>query len=556
MTVATLNHTAKTVPPLGYGDYLRFGKLVQDRCGLYFPDRRRTELELGVRQAFATSTCTDLNDYYRLLQDPDNGALEMDRLINALTISESHFFRDAGQCDALYSHVLPQIIKRRSALRTMRIWSAGCASGEEPYTIAMMLRELLPNVDEWTITILGTDINTETLDRARKAVYSDWAFREERAKQWRLRYFRSQGNRYELIPEVQRMVTFARLNLAEDDYPSFETNTTLMDLVLCRNVTIYFTESVIRKVVERFYDALVDGGWLVVGHSEISLTTYRRFQARNFPNAILYQRTGQPTILPPDWDWLTAPSQEGKNSEIFGGLGDLDIPVPAPVDVQPTTPAGTGRGALSSRHPEPALSRACRGVEGSKGCARTPGDDHSLERAQELLDYGRSEEARDLLLKLTSLEPDHPSTGAGHCAPACALLGRAYANLGCWSEAEHWCRQALRFDQLALDAYYTLALVLQHRGQLDQAIKAMKKVIYIDRNYVLGHFGLANLYRISGQLSQAQKSLDNAHHLLKMRAAEEVIPGSGGITAGRLREATIRQQQQWNAKREAQTKES
>jgi chemotaxis protein methyltransferase CheR len=544
MTTAALNHTTKPDPSLGYGNYLRFSKLVQDRCGLYFPDRRRAELELGVRQAFAASTCADLDDYYRLLQDPGDGAVEMDRLINALTISESHFFRDAGQFDALYNHVLPRIIERRRFVRAMRIWSAGCASGEEPYSIAMVLRELLPDVDEWSITILGTDINTEALDRARKAVYSDWSFREDRAKHWRLRYFRPQGKRYELVPEVRHMVTFAQLNLVEDSYPAYETNTTLMDLILCRNVTIYFTDPIIRRIVERFYDALVDGGWLVVGHSETSLTTYRRFQARNFPDAILYQRTGQPTAIPPDWEWLTGPpAWEDKTTEVVGDLG-LDIPVPAPVpipiDVQRVSAAeGFESDQVLASVPAPVDIQPTPPIEETGQCALLIENDDPLERAREFLDYGRSEQARDLLLELASLGPDHAQT--------CALLGRAYANLGCWAEAEHWCRQAVRFDKLALDAYYTLALVLQHQGQIAQAIEAMKKVIYIDHNYVLGHFGLANLYRTNDQLPQAHKSLDNARRLLEARADNEVIPDSSGITAKRLWEATIRQQQQWVA---------
>jgi len=518
--------TARAVPSLGFGDYLRFSQLVEERFGLHFPEKRRPELELGVRRAFAASNCTDLDSYYRLLQDPRDGAMEMDRLINALTINESHFFRDAGQCDALYYHVLPEIIQRRRGMRTMRIWSAGCASGEEPYSIAMMLRQLLPDVDEWSITILGTDINVEALDRARKAVYSDWAFREERARQWQLRYFRPLGgNRYELIPEVRRMVTFARHNLAEDNYPSFETNTTLMDLILCRNVMIYFAQPVIHKIIERLYEALVDGGWLVVGHSEASLTTSRRFQVRNFPDAILYQRTSQPLAFPPDRDWLVAPpSGQGRSR---------DLPISAPEDI-----------------PSVALER--------EQYPPPPEDGDPLERAQELLDYGHSEEARTMLLELVQSGPDHPSMGTPFdtlrtdlvepsrpYARACALLGRAYANLGCWPEAEHWCRQALHCDKLALEAYYTLALVLQHQGRLDQAIEAMKKVIYIDRNDVLGHFGLANLYHLTGQWQRAQKSLDNARRLLEGRAAEELIPGSGGITIGRLREAIVRQQQQW-----------
>jgi chemotaxis protein methyltransferase CheR len=508
MTFAPLPDAAGTVSSLGYGDYLRFSQLLLDRYGLHFSANRRTDLERGVRRAFAASTCADLDEYYRLLQNPGEGAVEIDRLINAVTVSETHFFRDAGQFDALYGHVLPQVIERKRVLHTLRIWSAGCASGEEPYSIAMLLRELLPDVDEWSITILGTDVNSESLDRARQAVYGDWAFREERAKTWRPRYFRPQGNRYELAQEVRRMVTFARLNLAEDSYPSYETNTTFMDLVVCRNVMIYFNESVIAGVVERFYNALVDGGWLMVGHAEPSLVTYRRFQVHNFPHAILYQRTGQLV----SWDWLTAPPAGS-------GLPPLPVsaPAPAPVDVQLSPPVGEGLSARPSEDVDP------------------------CERARELLDYGRSEEARDLLLEVVGAEPGH--------AAACALLGRAYANLGCWPEAEHWCRQAVRLDKLALEAYYTLALVLQHQGELDRAIEAMKKVVYIDRNYVLGHFGLADLYYSNGQLARAQKSLDNARRLLDARPAEEMVPDSGGVTVGRLRETVVRQQQQWGVER-------
>ena len=506
-----MNKSALTI---GYGDYLRYSQLVQERCGLHFPLKKRADLEAGVRQAFAASTCANLEEYYRLLLDPQDGAVEMDRLVNALTISETHFFRNTGHFDALYNHVLPQIIARRRSMRTLRIWSAGCASGEEPYSIAMMLRELLPDVDQWSITILGTDVNTAALDRARKAVYSDWAFREQRSKQWRQRYFDPvseaetgrtfKSKRYKLDRQVRQMVNFGYLNLASGHYPSYATNTTLMDLILCRNVTIYFTEPVTAAIIDRFYEALTENGWLIVGHSEHSLTTYRRFQARNFPNAILYQRTGQPTALPADWDWLAAHKAS----------------TPAPITVTPRACPTPGSDTAPLK-PQP-----------------EPEQTDPLEQARNLLDKGDSEGARALLLPLAESQTDH--------APFYTTLGQACANLGLWEQAERWCRQAIQIDKLALEAYYTLALVLQHQGQLDQAIDAMKKVIYINHKNALGHFGLADLYRNNGQWPQAQKSLDNARRLLEVHDAQDIIPGSGGITVGRLREAIIRQQQQWS----------
>jgi chemotaxis protein methyltransferase CheR len=477
------DHTPRDTQLLGYGDYLRFSELAEERFGLCFSQKRRAELERGVKQAFAASTCADLDEYYRLLQDPESSVIHTERLINALTISETHFFRDAGQFEALRRHVLPQIIERRHPLRTLRIWSAGCASGEEPYSIAILLRELLPDVDEWAITILATDLNTEALARARKATYGNWAFREEQAKQLRPRYFYKQDGRYRLIPEVQRMVTFSQLNLAEPIYPDYATNTTFMDLILCRNVTIYFAEATTRQIVARFYDALIHSGWLVVGHSEHSLITYRRYQVHNFPGAILYQRTGQPTKLP--MDWLPQPKK---------APSVIKIPTPTPVDIQPYL------------RPPP--------IPTSPPAEEEKAD--PMEQACELLEFGHSEEAR-------------------------------YANLGCWEEAEHWCREAIQVDKLALNAYYTLALVLQHQGQVIQAIDVMKKVVYIDRHYVLAHFGLADLYHANDQLSRALKSLDNANRLLEGRAEDALIVGAEGITVGRLREAIARQQQRWSA---------
>ncbi len=521
---------------LGYGDYLRFSKLVFERYGLHFPDSRRADLERGVRQAFAASTCTDLNEYYSLLQDPDSNVVHFERLVNAITINETHFFRDAGQVDALYSHVLPHLISRRRALRTLRIWSAGCASGEEPYSIAMLLRELLPDVDEWSITILGTDVNTEAIDRARQAVYSEWAFREERAKQWRPRYFRRRGNRYELTPAVQRMVTFGQLNLVEDNYPSYESNTTLMDLILCRNVMIYFTEPISHSIVDRFYSCLTYGGWLVVGHAEHSLTIYRRFQVHNFPNAILYQRTDESRPSSREWEWTTPSAVEETRPSVLVAVPKQDISTPpVPVDVRPVSPVKERLVPpfKPEPKPEPEVDHVYIHSLGRLGHV------DPLERARELLGYGRSEDARDLLREMVD-------TGSKN-ALVYALLGQACANLGDWENAERWCRQAIRIDKLSLESYYILALVLQHQEELDQAIEMMKKVVYIDRHYILGHFGLADLYRSNDQLPHALKSLDNARRLLEGCADNEFIPGSGGITVGSLREAIIHQQQKWGA---------
>ncbi len=505
---------------LSYGDYLRFAQLMEDRFGLTFPEKRRMELEIGVRRAFAASTCSDINSYFDILGDMVNGQLELERLVNNLTIGETHFFRDAGQIDALANHVLPEIIERKRAARALRIWSAGCASGEEPYSIAMLLLDLIPDINNWTVTILGTDINTNHLDRAQRALYGEWAFREVRAKQYRPRYFKQRGNQYELNPEIRRMVTFSQLNLAEDNYPSYETNTMYMDLVLCRNVTIYFPEVVTRMVVDRFYNTLLDGGWLVIGHSEHSLSIYQRFSSRNFPDAILYQRLSEP------------PRQESRTELRFPTLPSIPVKNPLPRSILTTLSISPAVPQTPARTLPPTVNQS-----GLPGGMENPAQGNEYEEAQSLMSLGRVDQARDLLLRWLSKTPNH--------APACALLGTAYADLGNWPEAERWCQLAIGLDRLNLDGYYTLSLVYQHQGASEKAIELMKKVVYIDRTDILGHFSLANLYYGCGQVALALKFLENAYHILEARSPGDLVPRSGDLYIGRLIQTVIEMRQTW-----------
>ncbi len=501
-------------------DYQRFSQLMQDRFGLAFPEKRRMELEIGVRRAFASSTCQNLHSYFNLLLDPIHGGMEMERLVNNLTIGETHFFRDAGQFDALFNTVLPELIERRRFSHTLRIWSAGCASGEEPYSIAVLLRLLLPDIESWNITILGTDVNTQHLERARRATYGQWAFRETRAKALRPQFFTEHGNQYELSREIRRMVHFNLLNLAEDQYPSYETNTMFMDLILCRNVTIYFPDIVTRQVADRFFNALTDGGWLVIGHSEHSLDTYKRFRPRNFPDATLYQRVsglGAATAA----EMPTAVTEQPL-------LTNLPRPAAVLPVVRPVEP-------LASKTENPA-KRENKDSSPAIPSFRPPGASN-YEEAQALMTFGHVEQARDLLLRWLTENPSH--------APGCALLGTIYANLGNMIEAERWCKMAIAHDRLCLDAYYTLALVFQHHGQRDQAIEMMKKVVYIDRNDILGHFSLADLFHGIGQTALALKYLENARRLLEGRPMEELVPRSGDFTVGRLAQTIVELQQIW-----------
>ena len=526
-------NTSNLVSPnskLGYGDYVRFRDLVLERSGLHFPEKKRTDLEAGIFKALAGSPLVhhnghyDFDHYYTLLQDKGNplGQTEMERLINALTIGETHFFRNQAQFNALANQVLPQLIKQKQAAANavgpqvkpqLRIWSAGCASGQEPYSIAILLKELLPDIDNWHILILATDVNKESLAMAQNAIYSDWSFREDRAKELRQKYFTQQPvpsrhsttPQYQLHPEIAQMVTFSSLNLIEDNYPAIHNNTVSMDLILCRNVTIYFTEKVTKSVVTRFHQALVDGGWLVVGHSEPSLTAYSNFETHTFTDTLFYRKGSQP--WPNVWEWLNpttdnvaAPTQPVEIESYFAPIiPENEVALPSPNgDTPPVQPSKT----------------------------------ELYQAAELLLNQGRTEEALAKLHHLHTIDPAF--------ALAQNLLGKSYANLGQWEEARYWCQNALKLDSLLAESYYILSLINDHEEHVDEAIDLAKKAVYLERNSPLYHFSLAMIYKGAGQTESAKRACRNTIKILEKQIPTDVVPDTGGTTVRHLLEATQR----------------
>ena len=203
-------------------------ELVSERLGLAFPSRRGDDLQ----QAFAARSVASLRE------QPTTGP-EWRSLISELTVRESYFFRESGELE----RALSALIAERRDTRRLALWSAGCASGEEPYTLAMLLAALLP--EPWDITIHATDIDTDALEAARRGIYSDWGLRETPAWARRM-YFRPAGQRrFELSRQIREAVTFAPLNLATDGYPGS------LDLIVCRNVLMYFTDAARERTVER-----------------------------------------------------------------------------------------------------------------------------------------------------------------------------------------------------------------------------------------------------------------------------------------------------------------
>jgi len=260
---------------------------VEAQLGLHFPPERWTDLERGLGGAATELGFENVEKCARELVLAKLNPAQVDALAAHLTIGETYFFRDPATFEALASQVFPALAQEKRGLaKRLRIWSAGCCTGEEPYSIAIALRRALPDLDDWRITILATDINPQFLRKAAAGVYGPWSFRGV-PDETRAAYFRRRPEgRFELLPSVRKMVTFACLNLVEDVYPSLANNTNAMDLIFCRNVLMYFSGEQMRKVVASLRRSLVDGGRLVVSATEASREVFGEFATAGVPGIV------------------------------------------------------------------------------------------------------------------------------------------------------------------------------------------------------------------------------------------------------------------------------
>ena len=279
-------------------NYENLFDLIQSHTGLALDAHRRKDLAGLLATMRASEDMNQPDDLVSFLSAQPATHPLWQRLVQVATIGETYFFRNSPQFEALRTNVLPPLIeqRRKSGSKQLRLWSAGCATGEEPYSLAILLRELLPDIATWNISLLGTDINEAYLQEAREGLYRARSFRNETPDAIRERWFTSTKGGYQLNPTIRQMVVFRSLNLTADDFPSFETNTMHTDVILCRNVTIYFDRETTRQLTSRFHRALNNDGWLVVGHSEPQADLYEGFKAENFENTVFYRKHS--TILP------------------------------------------------------------------------------------------------------------------------------------------------------------------------------------------------------------------------------------------------------------------
>jgi len=464
---------------------------LQQRTGIVVQDHQLQKLHQTVHNACQRFHLPDPDAYLLALQANSEFSSEFEYLISGITVGESYFFRDESQMTFLRQVYFPQVIAQRRAQGnlSLRIWSAGCSAGQEIYSIAIMLQELLPDIADWRLDLLGTDINSEVLTKAMKGRYSAWSLRAI-SDEHQQRYFQKIQDYYLLDGDIRKMARFAYLNLSDDCYPSILNGIHSLDLILCRNVFIYLQHPMIDRVVEKMRDSLCYEAILMLGATDtFSFTT---------PDLTIYNQGFVHYYRKAVAECPELPLYHDVEPEQFIDRSAL-----------PDISADTKEAKPSVSNPDY-----------SDTTDRT--FDH--EAAIELI---HQEKWLDLL----------DSTAVVAEADNGRLLqyrAKALANLGRLDEASECCNRALSLNATDKHTYFIHGLVLQELGQMAEAETAFNKTLYLDRYCVEAYYQLGLLMIRSGRTKAGIRNLENAQREAERRDPERQIHDTNSITYARF----------------------
>jgi len=465
---------------LNLKEFSQFQTLIKDQCGLWIHQDHVKHLSEILWERVQALKLSSYTDYFNLLIQGQNQETEFKALFKLLTIGETYFFRNEPQFAVLGETVLPQLIQQKMERSdfNIKIWSAGCSSGEEPYSLAIQLKKLLPALEKWNVSLLATDLNEEMLAKAKAAIYSPRSVAHVPREDLQT-FFQKKDGKFALVDSIKNKVQFRYHNLAKDSYHSPEQRQ--VDLILCRNVTIYFDLPTTRQVIAKFYESLAEGGYLVIGHAESLWNISDAFQPIEYPHTFFYQKIKTKTNL------HLHPMQTLTH------------------DYWPAIP-----------QPLVALDSSDTLREGLKAMAKK---DYQV-ALENLKNYLLSH-PRDLKVRM--------------------VYSTALADVGNYEQAMESIEKILQVDNLYQDAYFLKGIILSKMQKFDLAIQEFRRLLYIDPNTPLAYFQMGHLHRFLNQDQQAKKSFLNCLKILQnMEDQKVLLPFSEELTASVLYQATQR----------------
>lgn len=441
---------------------IRFTRICASRWGFRYSADDDFTLRNVVERAFQASATQTLDAFANLIESLPDENPEVQAFIALMTVGETSFFRDSAQISALREVVIPDLVERNQDTRRLRIWSAGCASGEEPYTLAILLSEIVPDWSDWDIKILGTDLNRFSLRRARAALYSQWSLRGIDPA-YAERYFKPAGRLVRLDHRCKRLVSFFRHNLITENVPDAERGLSQLDLIMCRNVMIYFERNRTQELVGKLYGTLKRQGWLLVGHAEPDGWVYRQYETVEYPETVLYRK--------PEVDIKTDEDEPEDNVEI--------APTPAPARPVPIvdTKANTDTATTLS--------------------------------ADALVAYQNKDvaSAYELLVAASKLDLSDPLPTH--------LLAQLAADEKAYDEALFWAYRTLQRSSFHLPTLLLMGLVQLETGAADEARASLQQALFVDPLCPEAHLYLSFAWKALSMSDEEQRSRARAVRLIQ-----------------------------------------
>ncbi|MDR3616898.1 MAG: CheR family methyltransferase [Candidatus Obscuribacterales bacterium] len=472
---------------------LRLNDHLAEHIGLTFPSDRLADFQHKITAAAKEFGMEPVDCVNWLLSSALTEA-QIHTLSYHLTIGETYFFRDPRTFEILEDEVFSKLIRqRRHGHKYLRIWSAGCCSGEEPYSLAMLLTRMLPDIESWRISILGTDINAAFIKKAQRGVYDPWSFRIT-SPEMKSRFFTQSQGKYQIAPAIKRMVHFKQMNLVDPRVPEGLILSSF-DLIFCRNVLMYFHRDQAVRVLTRLHEALTESGILVSTPFELSAIPDQLFVRLPHKGAVLLGKRSH-----------SCPSGlEGVSPKPTAYVA----PVPEPETV--------AKSKARPKHEHISGHKVDNKVE-------TPIAQADIAtQARTLLDAERFDECISLLAPVCSKNKTDASLPY--------LLAKTYANRGAFAEALFWLDQSLEIDKLNHLAYFTRATVSQAQGNVPEAVRSLKQALFLEPEFILAEFHLASLLLGLGKLQESRKRFQGALSLLSQYNGNELVPEGEGMTA-------------------------
>ncbi len=449
-----------------------------------------------------------LGDIAQWIGNPSLSAQEMGVLSHHLTVGETYFFREKTGLKLFSEKILPALVaEKASGDRQLKFWSAGCSSGEEPYTLAMIIRNCLPQLKNWNITILATDVNPSALQKARKGIYSAWSFREI-PPLMKTKYFTAQGKLFEIKPEIKKMVQFDLLNLATDDFPNAKTNTLQMDAIFCRNVLMYLSPETILKTAHKFFHSLRNDGWFITSQVELNTDYFGMFNRTVYENGIFYQKT-TPTPDSPEHSTFVREFPVKRLSPSV----DKRIKTRNPaIKVPSTTSNGSTKAPFKQRSPEkPEISPLTKA--------------HTLFHSSH---YEACINHCNIHLETSGFDPE-----------IAFVLAEAYANTGRLAEAERIVSDLLSQESTHTGHHLLNATLMAEQNRWKEADQSLQKILYLDPMHLRAILARGQVLKHLGNTTQLQREMNRLLTAIKEYDDDELVTDMNGLTAGTIREMAM-----------------